>query len=40
MAGPVGGQTKTRIIGTGFKPNKTNVNVKWGILSSDIIPKS
>jgi len=40
MAGPVQGSSKTKIIGTGFKPARSNVQVKWGVLSSDAIPKS
>ncbi len=40
MAGPVQGSPKTKIIGTGFKPARSNVQVKWGVLSSDTIPKS
>ena len=37
MAGPVQGTTRTRIIGLGYKPNKHNVDLKWGILNTEII---
>lgn len=40
MAGPSAGGVRTRIIGTGFKPTKTDIHVKWGVLSSDSIPKN
>ena len=40
MAGPAVAGSKTRIIGTGFKPNRTSVHIKWGIVSSEVIPKS
>ena len=40
MAGPSQGKTKAKIIGTGFKPPKTIVQLKWGIISTDPIPKS
>lgn len=40
MAGPVQGSSKTKIIGTGYKPARSNVQIKWGVLSSDTIPKS
>ena len=40
MAGPLEAGSRTRIIGTGFKPLNSSVNLKWGILESDIITKS
>jgi|LauGreDrversion4_2_1035121.scaffolds.fasta_scaffold2228675_1 hypothetical protein len=40
MAGPVQGSSKTKIIGTGYKPARSNVQIKWGTLSSETIPKS
>jgi hypothetical protein len=41
MAGPVEGSSKTRLIGTGFKPYKNaTVQAKWGIINTDTIPKS
>jgi hypothetical protein len=40
MAGPNQGGTKTRIVGSGFKPPRSTVQTKWGVLSTDIIPKS
>lgn len=39
MAGPVQGNTKTRIIGQGFKPSKSHVDLKWGVLNTEIIVK-
>ena len=40
MAGPVNGNTTTRIIGTGFKPiHRKNVDLKWGVLRTEIIKK-
>jgi hypothetical protein len=40
MAGKVQGLTKTRLVGTGFKPPKSTVQAKWGVLTTDTIPKS
>lgn len=40
MAGPTDGQAKTRIIGTGFKPTRSQVSVKWGVQQTDVIPKN
>ena len=40
MAGPVQGKTKTRIFGHGFKPLKTNVDLKWGVLATQVIERS
>lgn len=40
MAGPVSGGLRTKIIGSGFKPNKETVELKWGIESLTGIPKS
>lgn len=40
MSGPNQGGTKTRLVGTGFKPPKSTVQAKWGVLSTDTIPKS
>ena len=34
MAGPTQGKAKTRIIGLGFKPPKTKVDLKWGIMET------
>ena len=39
MAGPVQGDTKTRIIGQGFKPTKSHVDLKWGVVETGIIQK-
>ena len=40
MAGPTDGQAKTKIIGTGFKPTRSSVSVKWGVQQTDLIPKN
>jgi hypothetical protein len=42
MAGPLSGNTKTRLIGTGFKlgNNKMAVGAKWGALTDSVIQKS
>lgn len=40
MSGPVKGGSRTRVIGNGFKPFRTSVNVKWGILATEVIPKA
>ena len=40
MAGPTRGQSTIRVIGTGFKPPRSNVTTKWGILETDNIVKS
>ena len=40
MSGPVQGGSKTRIIGTGYKPPKSQVHLKWGVLSTETIPKN
>lgn len=40
MAGPAEANSKTRIIGNGFKPLRSTVNIKWGVISSDAIPKA
>jgi len=34
MAGPVQGKTKTRIIGLGYRPPKSKVDMKWGVLET------
>lgn len=39
MAGPVQGNTKTRIIGLGYKPRNHNVELKWGVINTDVIVK-
>ena len=39
MAGPVQGNSKTRIIGLGYKPPKSKVDLKWGVLETQIIEK-
>jgi hypothetical protein len=39
MAGPVQGNTRTRIIGLGYKPRTHNVDLKWGVLGTDVIQK-
>lgn len=39
MAGPVTGHTKTKIIGLGYKPRNYNVELKWGVMSTDTIIK-
>jgi len=39
MAGPVQGNTKTKIIGAGFKPSKSNVDLKWGVMSTESLSK-
>lgn len=40
MAGPTDGGTKARIVGTGYKPPRSSVDAKWGVLDTDVIPKS
>jgi hypothetical protein len=40
MAGPVQGSSSIRLIGTGFKPPRSSVDAKWGVLDTDVIPKS
>jgi hypothetical protein len=42
MAGPLTGNTKTRLIGTGFKlgNNKMAVGAKWGAISDAVVQKS
>jgi len=40
MAGPVQGKTRTRIIGLGYKPPKDNVDLKWGVLETQVIEKA
>lgn len=37
MAGRVQGNTRTRILGLGYRPKKYNVDLKWGVLTTDII---
>lgn len=39
MAGPVQGNSKTRIIGLGYRPPKSHIDLKWGILTTAIIEK-
>ena len=39
MSGPVQGQSKTRVIGLGYKPRKKNVELKWGVLETQPINK-
>ena len=39
MSGPVKGSSLTRILGTGFKPRKGNVDLKWGVLNTTVIKK-
>lgn len=39
MAGPVQGDAKTRIIGQGFKPSKSHVDLKWGVVETGVIQK-
>jgi hypothetical protein len=39
MAGPVQGNTKTRVIGSGFKPTKSNADLKWGVLETEVMYK-
>ena len=39
MAGPVQGNSKTRIIGLGYKPPKSHIDLKWGVLTTAIIEK-
>ena len=39
MAGRVQGLTKTRIIGLGYKPPKSRVDLKWGILEAQEVDK-
>ncbi len=34
MAGPTQGGSKTRIVGTGYKPPKTKIHAKWGIVET------
>lgn len=40
MSGPVQGVAKTRIVGLGFKPQKSTVDLKWGILETAVIEKA
>lgn len=40
MSGPTEGEAKTRIIGSGFKPPKSEIHIKWGIMTTEIIKKS
>ena len=40
MAGPTVGGSKTRIIGTGYKPPKTKIHAKWGIVDTEEIVKA
>jgi hypothetical protein len=40
MAGPTQGGSKTRIIGTGYKPPKTKIHAKWGIVETEEIIKA
>ena len=40
MSGPTLGGSKTRLVGTGFKPPRSTVDAKWGVLSTETIPKS
>ena len=35
MAGPAIANSRTRILGTGFKPTRSFVNAKWGVISSN-----
>jgi hypothetical protein len=39
MAGPTKSQSAIRLIGTGFKPARSNVTAKWGILETNLIVK-
>lgn len=39
MAGPVQGNTRTRVIGLGYKPPKSKVDLKWGVLTTNVIEK-
>lgn len=39
MSGPVQGKSKTRIIGLGYKPKKSHIDLKWGVLETHIIEK-
>ena len=34
MSGPVQGNSKTRIIGLGYKPPKEYIDLKWGVLET------
>ena len=42
MAGPLTVETNTFLIGQGFRPvsPKTNYNVKWGAIKTDILPRA
>ena len=40
MAGPTEGGSKTRVIGTGYKPPKAKVHAKWGIVDTEEIVKA
>jgi hypothetical protein len=40
MSGPNEAKSRTRIIGRGFKPPKSSVDAKWGILETSVIPKA
>jgi hypothetical protein len=39
MSGPVQGKTKTQLIGTGLKPIKKDVELKWGAVNTDFITR-
>mmetsp|Transcript_13740 Transcript_13740/g.17357 ORF Transcript_13740/g.17357 Transcript_13740/m.17357 type:complete len:125 (-) Transcript_13740:2412-2786(-) len=42
MAGPLTVSTNTFLIGQGFRPanTKTNYNVKWGAIITDVLPRA
>ena len=39
MAGPVEGDTNVRVIGLGYRPEKDNVDLKWGVMRTEPIKK-
>ena len=39
MAGPLQGKTKTRVIGLGYKPPKSKIDLKWGTISTQQIER-
>lgn len=40
MSGPVQGNTTSKLFGLGFKPPKTVVDAKWGVMNTTEITKS
>jgi len=38
MAGPLGKQTLTKLIGHGFRLGQKSPSVKWGVDATDLLP--